>query len=396
MTLTLLLDLDDTLLDTNVPAFAPAYFSGLASQPFKGIATEKFAPAIREGTRLMNESADPSRTMQDVFESYFYPQINILKESVIKDVEHFYDEFFPTLRNLTSHRPDAISFMDWAFSMGYKVAIATDPLLPRKAAYQRLQWAGFDPKKFELISSFEDFHFSKTYPAYYAEILGRLGWPQGPVLMVGNDPQRDISPAKKIGLATYHLISDPAQRSEHEASGQGTFSDLRSWLESIDLKMLEPDIKAMDAFIPILTATPAALSSLVNSASTLKLKPASDEWAFAEILCHFRDVEVEINTDHILRTLKEQDPFLSLPDTHQWAEKRKYVNQNATTALQDFITKRMELISLIEKLTEDQLKRTARHSIFGPTNLQEIIAFMVEHDRLHVHQVWKLLNPSNN
>ncbi len=125
-------------------------------------------------------------------------------------IEDFYDRVFPALSVHTRQRADAAPFVAWAISQGYRVAIATDPLLPRKATYQRVRWAGIDPDAVELITTYENFHFSKTYPAYYAEVLGRLGWPDGPVLMVGNDIERDLLPAHKLGLPTYMIDGDSA------------------------------------------------------------------------------------------------------------------------------------------------------------------------------------------
>ena len=137
---------------------------------------------------------------------------------------------FPTLSGLTSQKPEAKPFIDWAFSQGFRIAIATDPLFPRKATYHRLRWAGFEPEQFELVSTFDHFHFSKTHPAYYAEVLGRMGWPEGPVLMVGNDMERDIRPAQMLGLATYHVDDEPASRSGPEAGARGKLADLRPGL----------------------------------------------------------------------------------------------------------------------------------------------------------------------
>src|SRR5574341_74067 len=140
---------------------------------------------------LMNESADPTRTLQEIFERDFYASLRIPKRELSADLEQFYDEVFPSLAKYTRPRPEAVPLIEWAIGRGYRVALATDPLFPRKATVHRLHWAGFAPEQFELISSYEDFHFTKTQPAYYGEMLGRLGWADEPVLMIGNDVARD-------------------------------------------------------------------------------------------------------------------------------------------------------------------------------------------------------------
>ena len=232
MTLTLLLDLDDTLLNTNMDAFIPAYFQALSRELAPHIAPEIMLRALMSGTKQMIESEDFSQTLEQVFNAVFYPQINSPYEKISAAIENFYDHVFPTLGGVTTPRPEAKPFIDWAFSQGFRIAIATDPIFPRKATYHRLRWAGLDPEQFELVSSFEHFHFSKTYPAYYAEVLGRMGWPDGPVLMVGNDLERDIRPAQMLGLATYHVDGESAPPSGPEAGTRGKLADLRSWIES--------------------------------------------------------------------------------------------------------------------------------------------------------------------
>ncbi len=51
MTLTLLLDLDDTLLNTNLDSFIPAYFQALAKELAPQIAPELMFRALISGTR---------------------------------------------------------------------------------------------------------------------------------------------------------------------------------------------------------------------------------------------------------------------------------------------------------------------------------------------------------
>jgi len=45
------------------------------------------------------------------------------------------------------------------------------------------------------------------------------------------------------------------------------------------------------------------------------------------------------------------------------------------------------LVELLANLSPGDWKRTARHSIFGPTHLQELVSFIASHDRSHIQQV---------
>ena len=173
MPLTLLLDLDYTLLDTKLDSFIPVYFQALSQHLAGRVSGEKMIHALIASMDVMNKNEDPRRTLQEVLDSEFYPKIGIQKDELLDVVEDFYDNIFPTLRKHTKQKPDAVPLIEWALSCGYRVAIATDPLFPYKATYHRVCWAGFDPERFELISTVEHFHFSKSHLAYYAEMLGR-------------------------------------------------------------------------------------------------------------------------------------------------------------------------------------------------------------------------------
>ena len=397
MSLTLLFDLDDTLLDTNIETFVSAYFQALSEHMSPYVAADKMLPALLSATKLMMDSDDPLQTLQTVFETKFYSAIGIAKHELLEMLEGFYDNIFPKLGKYTNQRPEAVSVIEWAFSRGYRVAIATDPLFPRKATRHRLRWAGFDPDQFELVSSFEDFHFSKTHPAYYAEVLGRLGWPDGPVLMVGNDVKRDLIPANRLGLKTYFIDGDSASSPGFEA-GRGKLADLRPWLESVDLSTLEPLFKSPEAVLAILKSTPAVFHSITSLLTNQQwsYEPAKDNWAMSEVICHLRDTESEIHRVQLDLMLTRADVFIPRPDTSVWSSERDYLHVNGAVALQEFISARIDNLERLKTVNELVWAQKARHAIFGPTNFLEVISFTADHDRMHIQQAWKLLQSVQN
>ncbi|WKZ37991.1 MAG: DinB family protein [Anaerolineales bacterium] len=393
MTLTLLLDLDDTLLDTNSQAFLPAYFQALSNELAPQIAPELIFRALLSGTQLMNESDDFSRTLREVFDVEFYPKLNIERGDLETAIENFYDTIFPTLRGLTSQIPEAKPFVEWALSQGYRIAIATDPLLPRKATHHRLRWAGLQPEQFELVSTYEEFHFSKTHPAYYAEVLGRMGWPEGAVLMVGNDMERDILPARKLGLATYHVNGEPASSFGPDTGSRGMLSDLRPWLESTDLKSLWPSFKSSDSILGILLATPAVLNGLLHGFDTdlWSRKATPHDWSLTELICHLRDTEREIHHMQIKLFIEQNEPFIPRPDTGVWASQRDYLHEDGASALKEFNDARRETIIFLKNMPVEGWGRKARHAIFGPTKFLEVVSFIADHDRMHIQQTRSIL-----
>jgi hypothetical protein len=283
--------------------------------------------------------------------------------------------------------------MDWAFSQGFRIAIATDPLLPRKATHHRLRWAGFEPEQFEVVSTFDHFHFSKTHPAYYAEVLGRIGWPEGPVLMVGNDLERDILPAQKLGLATYHIEDESASPSGPEAGARGKLQDLRPWIESTNPASLTPSFRTIDSILGIIYATPAALNGLSYPLDPFAWthEPTPDDWSLTELICHMRDTEREIHHMQIKLFKEQNEPFIPRPDTSVWASQRDYMHEDGGRALKEFNEARCGTLTLLRNLAAEEWGRKARHAIFGPTNFFEVISFIAEHDRMHIQQAWNTL-----
>lgn len=393
MTLTLLFDLDDTLLKTNQSAFVPAYFQAISTHLAPQLDPDLIAGALLSGMNAMNQSGDFSRTLKEIFDDVFYPMIGLQKGELDSEIEVFYDEIFPALQPITERNPDAKPFVHWAQSQGFRLVVATDPLLPRKATYHRVRWAGFDPNEFELISTFDDFHFSKTHSAYYAELLGRLGWQEGPVLMVGNDMERDILPAKRLGLETFFLNGDSASGPGPEAGLHGSLPDLRRRLESADLTSLIPSFTAKESIVSIQSATPAVLDGLFRNLepAAWSLKPSDDDWSLTELICHLRDTEREIHHMQLKLFDGQGEPFIPRPDTGVWASQRDYLHEDGPGAMREYTEARRATLDILMNMPDRNWERKARHAIFGPTNFREIAGFMADHDRMHIHQAWSIL-----
>ncbi|MBK9782397.1 MAG: DinB family protein [Anaerolineales bacterium] len=393
MKLTLLLDLDETLLNTNQDIFFPAYLQALSTNFASFLDPKLVMRALLSSIEKMNQNQDATRSLKDVFSDEFCPMVGMSREALDTHIDDFYSRVFPSLRGITSQIPEVQPFVDWAVAQGYRLVVATDPLLPRPATRQRVQWAGLEPEQFELISTFEDFHFLKNYPAYYAEVLGRIGWQDGPVLMVGNDMERDIMSARKLGLATFFIETESGSTSGSEAGPRGALADLRRYLETTDLASLTPSLKAKDAIMTVFSSTPAVLDGLLRNLSTddWKRKLSASEWTLTELICHLRDTEREVHLMQLKLFSDKDEPFIPRPDTSVWASQRDYLHEDGPTALREFNDARLATLEILYSTPAEGWGRKARHAIFGPTDFREVAGFMADHDRMHIHQAWALL-----
>lgn len=393
MIFNLLLDLDDTLLNSNIDAFLSAYFKKLAIYMADIVPPEQFTNALLRSTKIMYENTRPDQTLEQTFNNNFYPSLGVDQHVLAEKIEKFYDDVFPTLSSLTTPRPEAIKLVEWAFSQGWNVSIATDPLFPRKAILHRLRWAGLAPEKypFTLISDFQRFHFAKASVAYYPEFLAQMNWLDSPVLMVGDSMERDVLPSRAAGLPVFWL--NMGEDGSQYDGPQGNFKDLKIYLESRDLSSIKVNYSSPTAMIAFLQATPAILHSIMFSSSSenLGVRPRDGEWSLREVLCHMRDVDQEVNIKRVESILSEENVFIHGQATDQWTIERHYQDQDGQTAFRDFVAVRVKLIEILSALNFDDWDRRARHTFLGPTTLREMVEIMVDHDRLHLTQASALV-----
>ncbi len=396
MTLTLLLDLDDTLLENPVSSFLSAYLTALSGQLSPYADPQQVISSLLASTRQMIDNQRPDCTLKDVFDTTFYPSLGLVENDLIEVLDQFYKQVYPGLKKYTNTNPDAIHFVEESIKNGHQVAIATNPLFPYTAIVQRLEWAGLSPENypFAIIPSFETFHFTKPNPAYLAEILALLGWPENAAVMIGDSLENDISCADSLGIPSF-LISDihPVENETSNQAESGDFSRLQQWLLQND-GHFETEFHKPTALLAILRATPAALNSLCNQLhiDAWTARPKPEEWCQTEVLCHLRDVEVEVNLPRLNKLIQDADPFLPGIDSDPWAKERGYINQDGPLALQGFINSRIQTLQLLDGLLTEDWDRPARHAIFGPTSLLELVNIMAGHDQLHIRQLHQLVN----
>ncbi len=235
----ILFDLDGTLLDNPMHEFVPAYLELLAAFVADRLPPDRFVRELLAATAAMNANDGSGPTNEEVFAAAFYPALGLEREAFQPVWERFYDEEFPKLRRLTRTRAEARLLVTWAFELGLDVVIATNPLFPRPAIEQRIAWAGVSVEEFPyaLVTTCENMHATKDHPAYYAEILHRLGRSPQECLMVGDDWGWDIRPTVELGMNAFWVVDGAAVPPSPALplAGRGSLADLWRRVQAGDL-----------------------------------------------------------------------------------------------------------------------------------------------------------------
>ncbi|WNC15915.1 HAD family hydrolase [Brevibacillus brevis] len=230
---TILFDLDGTLLEMQTDPFVKSYLKEVGRHVGTQYDTEKLLSLIWEATKAMIVSKEPDKTNEQVFIEYFTSHSDWKREEVWRLFDSFYRDVFPTLSHLTYPSPWAKKIVEAAKSQGFRIAVATNPVFPREAIYHRLAWIGMTSDEFELVTVYEDMHYTKPNPGYFAEICEKLGVEPAECVMVGNHMQEDMV-ASKLGMKTFLVTNWLEDRGEpqYPVDQRGTLEELHQAIES--------------------------------------------------------------------------------------------------------------------------------------------------------------------
>ena len=234
MITTILFDLDGTLLPMDQEVFIKAYMGGLARKAAAhGYDPAQVPAAIWAGTKSMIKN-NGENTNEDVFWSTFSALCGKDAKQDIAIFDHFYRNEFQEIRHVCGFDPRAAEAIREIKAMGYRVALATNPLFPAIATHSRARWAGLDPEDFELITTYENSRHCKPNPAYYQDVVNSLGVKPEECLMVGNDVGEDMiaqTLGMKVFLLTDCLISKTG--ADIDQYPQGSFPELMAFIREL-------------------------------------------------------------------------------------------------------------------------------------------------------------------
>lgn len=207
----ILFDLDSTLLQMNQDLFLKKYFFLVGEKAKElGYNKEDFMKVFIKSAYSIIDN-DGSQTNEELFWSNIkkeYPEISYLKEQFMK----FYMEEFNSISEIVYKSSLPNDIIHLFKEKGYRIILATNPLFPVIATYQRMKWAGLNPKDFDYITTYEECRYCKPNRKYYLEIFEKMNISMEESIMVGNDTTDDFldlpEGIKKI-LITDYLICKP-------------------------------------------------------------------------------------------------------------------------------------------------------------------------------------------
>lgn len=229
---TVLFDLDGTLLPMDQNVFVGDYF-GLLARRFAplGYEPQEFIKNVWGGVAAMVRNNGP-RSNEEAFWEFFGNAYG--SEKVARDLEIFEDFYrteFATAKRSCGFNPLAAETVHKLQAAGLEVALATNPIFPDIATRQRIDWAGLTPDEFMLYTTYENCTASKPNPAYYRDLLARLGRAPEECLMVGNDVAEDMV-AATLGMQVFLLTDCMINSANADISvfPHGDFNALQEYL----------------------------------------------------------------------------------------------------------------------------------------------------------------------
>ena len=377
-----LLDLDNTLLHNPDRQFAQAFLKTLDNHFQLRTPIETVSAYFRQGIQALNSNRDMIHTNTQIMIDIIADTSNTPSDKVQDALLSFYETEYHDLEPYTKPIANTLQLIETLLSQNLDLAIVTNPLYPQAAILERLKWAGLSQfiDQFCIITHADNMHFAKPHPAYYAEVIARIGIEPDEALMIGDSQTNDIQPAEAIGIHTFHI------------SEANTLDTVFEHMLTLDWQYQYPSQPlSSKMIIPQYQGNIGALYGLLAEVKDHQWtqRPDPNKWSIQQILYHLQTSETNIQRHRLQRILDEENPFIASSPAP--GPNLETCNNDGFYIARQFRQERLETIALLSNLDINQWQRPARHSIFGLTTLIEMAHFTAQHDRLHINQLCQTL-----
>lgn len=373
-----LLDLDNTLLHNPDKAFASAFLHHFQAHFTQALGLADAGQRFRSAIKNLSQPARHGLVFNtDLIVAEIARGTALSNESIATTLRDFYETTYLQVQGCIQPVAGAAAFIRRLQADGYAVVIATNPLYSLDAVKKRMEWAQLplEDHLYAFITSADTSHFCKPDPAYYAEILGRVGVEPDEAIMIGDSTRNDIEPARLLGLQTVAITA------ERPLSHLITHFD----------ELMEAPISALDLkphmIAPQLRGNIGALFGFLSQvqAGYWHQRPDRNEWSILQVLCHLLTAETQTERPRLQRIAREDNPFIAAPPPP--GPDIPICDEDGMRVAQNFAQEREKTLQFIASLPDLAWSRKARHSIFGLTTLLEMAHFSAQHDRLHLNQL---------
>jgi DinB family protein len=117
-----------------------------------------------------------------------------------------------------------------------------------------------------------------------------------------------------------------------------------------------------------------------------RARPAPEEWAPVEIVCHLRDEEMDDFGARVRAILDGASVFQPI-DPERWVIERRYHEAEPSTAMATFLERRTINVAYLRGVEPARLARAIEQPRLGRMSGFDLVAAWVTHDRLHLAQL---------
>lgn len=264
--------------------------------------------------------------------------------------------------------------------------LLTNPYEHLKVIHKRLSFiSSLADVTFTFITHHENSHFERQNPAFFAEILARVGIEPNEALIL-SPLEDDIKSGRQVGINGFHLTNGVSDITPY----------FGGWLAFVNLLMRE-DWQTCYTPIPLtpmmiapqLTGNIGALQGLLHNIKPefWHQHPDPQEWSAYQIVCHLLESEQTVQRPRLEKIAVQLNPFIS----QNTVAPTPQCDFSETEIIDLFYQERQKTLRWLAILTNEVWERPARHSIFGPTTFLEMAHFTAQHDRLHINQLCQTL-----